>query len=249
MDKDKNKGKVLCIIQARMGSERLPGKAMMDICGKPMIMWVIERLKYCKNLNKIILATTEKAEDSILCQVAIKCGVEYFTGSEHDVLRRYLDAAMKFDGEIIVRITGDCPLVDPFIIDELIADFMESDCDYMRLDVPDTFPRGSDGEIFTIDALKRANDIANEDKYREHVTLIMYQRSDIFSICKKKANGKLQRPQYRFCVDTAEDLELVRQIYTRLYKTNELITAEEVIDLLDQNPNLWQMNSQVKQRI
>ncbi|AEE96752.1 cytidylyltransferase domain-containing protein [Mahella australiensis] len=247
---NKNKAKVLCVIQARMGSERLPGKVMMDICGKPVIAHVIERLKKCKHLDGIVLATSAKEDDRILLDVAQQYDIDACAGSENDVLSRYVQASQRFHGDIIVRVTGDCPLIDPYIVDQLITEFKQCNCDYMRLDVPDTYPRGLDAEIFTFEALKRANERAGGNgKYREHVTLIMYRQPQYFSICCKKAPPHLTRPQYRFCVDTMEDFKLVVSIFENIYKPDSFIRAADIVNFLDKNPSLLAINASIHQRI
>jgi len=247
---DRNKARVVGIIQARMGSERLPGKVMMDICGKPVIAHVIERLKRCTRLDQIVLATTQNEEDKVLLDLAKKLEVGAYAGSESDVLGRYIEAAELYNADIAVRVTGDCPLIDPYIVDELIYSFEQDTCDYMRLDVPETYSRGLDAEIFTMEALKLADKLAgNDSKYREHVTFIIYQKPDTFSICKKEAPPEIARPQYRFCIDTPEDFELVKQVFERLSSECDFITAADVIKLLDSDERLASINASVKQRI
>ena len=156
--------KVAAIVQARMGSERLPGKVAMEIEGKPMLAHLIERLKHAKKIDQIIIATSNKQTDDTVAQIAEACGVSCYRGSEADVLSRYLEAAEKYKVDIIVRITGDCPLVDPFIVDELIRNYLVSDFDYMGVNIgKDGYPRGLDAEIFSSETLQKAAEYIEKD--------------------------------------------------------------------------------------
>lgn len=242
--------KVGVIVQARMGSTRLPGKVAKEIVGKPMLVHIIERLKKAKKIDQIIVATSLKEDDQRVIEIAGSVEVATYRGSEDDVLSRYIDAAEKYQLDVIVRVTGDCPLIDPVTIDELINEFLGTDgLDYMRLE---GYPRGLDTGICDIETLKRVEDEVtsdtDEDLYREHVTLYIYRNPEKFDIGIKEAPEELKR-DYRLCVDEIDDYELVDEIYRRLYREGEIIDIGDVIDLLDKEPSLARMNSDIEQKV
>lgn len=246
--------KVAAIVQARMGSERLPGKVAMEIEGKPMLAHLIERLKHAKKIDQIIIATSNKQTDDTVAQIAEACGVSCYRGSEADVLSRYLEAAEKYKVDIIVRITGDCPLVDPFIVDELIRNYLVSDFDYMGVNIgKDGYPRGLDAEIFSSETLQKAAEYIEKDgearnsPYREHVSLYIYRHPEYFKVGKLNPPTGLRR-NYRLCVDEKKDLELIKEIYKRFYTDGQIIDIKRVIKTLDENPDLAGMNSDVQQK-
>ncbi len=242
--------KIGVIVQARMGSTRLPGKVARKISGKPMLGHIIERLKEADELDQIIVATSDKEEDNKIVKIAEGENVTNFRGSEEDVLSRYIEAAERYKLDVVLRVTGDCPLIDPVTIDELILEFLRSDdIDYMRLE---GYPRGLDTGICYLDTLKRvAVEIRgdnDEGLYREHVTLYIYRNPEKFNIGIKEAPVELKR-DYRLCVDEIDDYELINEIYKRLYEDGGIIDIREVIDLLDENPSLARINSNIEQKI
>jgi spore coat polysaccharide biosynthesis protein SpsF len=242
------KKEVVCIIQARMGSERLPGKVIKELCGIPMIEHIVKRLKTAGTIDKIIVATSTNTENDILAQKIQNTDAVLFRGNEEDVLRRYVDAVEAIGGDYIIRVTGDCPLVSAEVIDELAEKFVSSNVDYMRVDVPDTFARGFDAEIFTKEALMKANQLAHKEMYREHVTLYMYRHPEIFSVSKLVAKEEWKRPHYRLCVDTPEDFEVVSNIYNNLYEEGTCFTIDEIIRYLDAHPEVASINQDIVQK-
>ncbi|GAI11690.1 unnamed protein product, partial [marine sediment metagenome] len=160
--------KVVAIVQARMASTRLPGKVLMNIVGKPMLWHVIERVKRCKKINSIVVATTTKKEDEPIIDLAKECKVKAFKGSDNDVLDRYYQAAKKFSADIIIRITADCPLINPTTIDEMIDLCLKENADYI-CGHPD-FPSMEKGmEVISFSALSKLKSLANKDYQKEHV--------------------------------------------------------------------------------
>ena len=226
--------KVLCIVQARMGSERLQGKVIKPIIGKPMILYTMDRLSKSKYISKLILATSDLPREQPLVDICRKSGYEVFRGEESNVLKRYKDAADCYlmqatSDAIIIRVTGDCPLIDPTIIDNVITYFMMNNYDYVRLDVPESFIRGFDVEVFSRAALEKVYGKVNKQNcincddikmYSEHVTLYMYKHPEEFKIGYVKGN-ELYHKDYRLCVDTRDDFELVKNIVE--YFNNEFI--------------------------
>jgi spore coat polysaccharide biosynthesis protein SpsF len=240
--------KVTAIIQARMGSTRLPGKVLKDVAGRPMIEQMMHRLSRAKRLNRIVAATSTTVGDDPLAELLYKNGILTFRGPENDVLSRYYEAAKVFNADVVVRLTGDCPLIDPFIVDEVVKRHLDSDADYTSNTLERTFPLGMDTEVFSFKVLEKAYRQAKENYQREHVTPYFYLNPGIFKLQGIKAEGKLHRPDLRLTVDTAEDLELIRAIYNRLGQNGRFFNTEEVIELLDTLPELVAINVHVQQK-
>lgn len=235
--------KVVGIIQTRMGSTRLPGKTMMNIEGKHMLEHLIDRVKRSETLDSIVVATTNKTEDDVIVDLAEKCGVNWFRGSEGDVLDRYAKAAEKFNADIVVRVCADNPLTDPFEIDKLVRHHINTNADYSynNLPHPKGLPDGAGAEVISIDVLNKIHKLATEQPHREHVTLFILDNPVLFHIERLDADTRLRRQEFRLDVDYKEDLEFIREIYKRLYKPGEIIKLKEVIDLLDKHPELHKL--------
>lgn len=215
--------KVLCIVQARMGSERLPGKVMKEINGKPMISYTLNSLKKSKYIDEIVLATSTQEINDPLVEYVEKANFNVFRGKNEDnVLERYKLASDKYNGDVIIRVTGDCPLINPVIVDHVVTKFLMYDYDYVRLDVPDTFQRGFDVEVFSKEALDRVYDkVCSEDNinnseyalFREHVTFYIYNHQDEFKVGYVKGEGKyFENKDINMSVDTEEDFKRVEEI-------------------------------------
>lgn len=242
--------KTAVVIQARMGSERLPGKVLQDIAGKPMIDRVIERVQRCKSIDGVIVATSTSSCDDVLAQHCRDLGVHTVRGSEQDVLSRYALAAEKYHCENIVRITSDCPLVDPRIVDQVAYEVTENPgvqyaCNFFphRL-----FPRGLDAEALTVETLRMINAQATDPRHREHVTLMIYERAARFNIAS--VSNRLDHSHLRWTVDTDQDLELVRKIYGHF--TDEGVDSfgyVETMRLLTQNWHWCQINRDILQKV
>ncbi|MBE5926089.1 MAG: 3-deoxy-manno-octulosonate cytidylyltransferase [Lachnospiraceae bacterium] len=242
-------GKILCIIQARMGSERLPGKVMKELGGKPMIEHTLRRVAGSDRVDQVVLATSDKESENVMVDYLTKKGFPVFRGDENNVLKRYVDCEEMYRGDIIIRVTGDCPFIDPDIIDNVITYFLINDYDYVRLDVPDTFVRGFDVEIFTKNAMLRVYDITKniegDSPYKEHVTYYMYKHPEEFKIGYVKGS-ELYTKNYRLCVDTPQDFELVTNIYNHF--NDEWVGAGEIVKYLDENPDIAKINQDVIQK-
>jgi len=249
MVKNKNKKKkITAIIQARMTSTRLPKKVLMSIEGKPMLWHVINRLKFSKEINKIILTIPNTRENDILEKFAKDNKLKYFRGDEEDVLSRYYKTAKKFKSSIVLRVTSDNPLIDSKIVDELIKKHLSNRADYTSNNLKKTFPRGLSIEVFNFNVLEKAFREAKEDYQREHVTSYIYEHPEIFELQNIEAKGKLRRPDLRLTVDTKEDLKLIREIYRYLYNPGKIFYTEEIINLLNSHPELVQINKNIKQK-
>ena len=242
------KKKISAIIQARVTSTRLPGKVLMNIEGKPMLWHVINRLKFSKELDDIILAIPDTKENDILEKFAKDNKVKYFRGSEEDVLSRYYKTAKEFKCDVMVRITSDCPLIDPEIIDLVIEEHLNFKADYSSNTLKRTFPRGLDTEVFNFDILEKSYKKAKENYQREHVTPYIYEHPEIFKLQNIEAEKELYRPELRWTVDTKEDLELVREVYRHLYKPQKIFYTKDIIDLSDKYSELMKINIHIKQK-
>jgi spore coat polysaccharide biosynthesis protein SpsF len=241
---------IVCIVQARMGSERLPGKVMKPILNHPMIEYTLNRLAQSKYIDEVILATSDKSEDVDMGNYLTDKGFKVFCGNEKNVLKRYVDANAAYKGDVVIRVTGDCPLIDSVIVDNVITCFLANVYDYVRLDVPNTFIRGFDVEVFSIQALERVYKIVENEPedspYKEHVTFYMYKHPNEFNIGAVKGS-EIYNKAYRLCVDTKEDFELVKNIYE--YFGDMYISAKEIINYLDNNKNIAMLNLAIKQKI
>jgi len=236
------------IIQARMGSSRLPGKVLMNIGKKPILQWVIERTKRAKLIDGVMVATSNKKQDDSIERLVKKLNVECFRDSEEDVLKRFHLAAQKKKASTIVRITADCPFIDPLIIDKIIKVHFKNKNDYTANDVESNYSRGMDVEIFNFESLEKANFNAKKTYQREHVTAFIYEHPEIFKIEISKAKGILKRPKFRLCVDTKEDLQVIRKIYKALSESRKEINIYNIIQLLDSNPKIAGINANIRQK-
>ena len=235
---------IVAIIQARVGSTRLPKKVLAEIEGKPMLLHIIDRVKQAKRIDKIIIATTELKKDKKIIKIAKESGVEYFRGSENDVLDRYYQAAKKFSANTIVRITGDCPVVDPQLIDKTVDFFLKNNYDHVSTAYPKaTFPDGLDIWVFSFQALERAWKEAVLPSEREHVTSYMWKHRELFKIATFQNDEDLSN--MRWTVDEQIDLKFIRAIYKRLYKPGKLFLMKDILNLLNKEPKLAKINQSI----
>lgn len=235
---------IIAIIQARISSSRLPGKIMKDICNKPILYHVVERVKLSRLIDKVIVATCESSNNDVIRDLCKRENILCFSGNEDDVLDRYYQAAKSFDlsnDDIIVRITSDCPMIDPQIIDKVIKAFLNEKADYASNVQRPTFPDGLDCEVFTFTALAESWKNATMKSEREHVTQFMRKYPETFKIISYENDTDLSN--YRWTVDQEEDFQLVKEIYEKLYETNPNFLTADVLDLLDKNPELNAINS------
>lgn len=240
--------KTVAIIQARMGSTRLPGKVMKDLNGKPVLWHVIERVKHTKNIDQIIIATTTHKKDKIIFEKALEWGVKSYRGSEEDVLARYYEAADKYDVNTIVRITSDCPLIDPYVTDEIVEYYKNNNYTLVTNAGADlnkrTYPRGLDTEVFSFEALEKAYNKAEEKYQREHVTPYIYENyADIFYYKNDK-----DLSNYRLTLDEKDDYILIKKIYEELYYGKHDFYMKDIISFLRENPKIEKINRHVEQK-
>jgi spore coat polysaccharide biosynthesis protein SpsF len=236
--------KIVGIIQARMGSSRLPGKVLADISGHPMLWHVVGRTRSAQTLDQVVVATTTEPADDVIAAFCRECGVDCFRGGEEDVLDRYYRAARTHAAEAVVRITSDCPLIDPEIVDKTVRAFLAEQPDYASNGVVRTYPRGLDTEVMTVSALEAAWREARQPYQRTHVTPYIYENPDRFRILS--VTGDQDYSAYRWTVDTPEDLELVRAVYAEFEGDSFLLN--DVVMLMEREPDLTQINRSVVQK-
>ena len=233
--------KIGAIVQIRVDSTRLPKKALSDILGKPMTLRLLERLQRSELINEIIVATTKNKTDDELVKIVEENNIKIFRGSTEDVLDRYYQAAKQNDIDIIARITGDCPLVDPEIVDNMIRYFLDNDFDYVSNTIKPTYPDGICVEVFSYKTLEKTWNEARLMSEREHVTPYITKHPESFNINNFKNNEDLS--DLRWTVDEPQDLEFVREIFNRLYNKKNVFHMRDVLKLLEKNPELKNINS------
>ena len=239
--------KIVAIVQARMGSSRLPGKVLMDIAGKSVLAHCIERLARAGRIDEIVVATTEHAEDMAIHEAATALGAKTFAGSESDVLNRYRAAAEWAKADIVVRVTSDCPLIDPEITDNVIEAYLESEVDLASNVIRRTFPRGVDTEVLSVDMLRYLDGFVKKPEEREHVTMHLYQNQEQFWLASVETEGPMHRPELRFCVDTEADLDFMRTVFKKIDAADNLFPIFEAVKLIEREPKLADINAHVEQ--
>lgn len=240
--------KIGAIIQARMGSTRLPEKVMKKLQGKTVLEHVIERVKQSKLIDEMIIATTTDERDSMIEYEARRCGVKVFRGSEEDVLARYYYTAKANKLDVVVRITSDCPLIDSTVLDEIIDFYQKNNYDIVSNAGSDlsnrTYPRGLDTEIFSFNLLENAFNHAKEKYQREHVTPFIYENSTNVFYYKNSVDYS----KYRWTLDTDEDFELISEVYKHLYHGAHDFYLSDIVKLFENMPELYDINEHVEQK-
>jgi len=240
--------KVVIIVQARMGATRLPGKPLRMIMGRSLLDYEMERLQRSSKADQIVVATTTAPQDKVIEDFCRSAKIPFFRGSENDVLSRYYHAAKEHNADIVVRVTGDCPLIDPNIVDSTIAHCLQHfpDYDYVSNMRKPSYPRGMDTEVFSFQAMERAFLNAKRPEEREHVTLYLYEHPNDFKL------GGVEYPsdesKYRFTVDTEEDFRLVEKLITTLYPKKPNFTFEDILEQMQLHPEWFKINSHIQQK-
>lgn len=238
--------KIVAIVQARMGSTRLPGKVLKQINGLSVLGHVIDRLRRVPSIDEVWIATTSKKIDDTIEDEARRLNIQVYRGSEDDVLDRYYKTAEKAGAEAILRITSDCPLIEPTVVEDLICLYRESGSDYASNTLERTYPRGLDAEIFSFSALETTWSQASRPYEREHVTPYMYQHPDLFRCSAQR--GLEDYSHYRWTLDTEEDWELIRTIFEKCRYDGQYLTYEDAKSLLLRYPELSEINAHVEQK-
>ena len=236
----------LIIVQARMTSTRLPGKVLLPLAGEPMLTRLVERLRRVQRADGIVIATTTNATDDPIAALCSQLGMPCHRGSEHDVLSRYADAARLHGADTVVRITSDCPLIDPSLIDQVIAVHEEGDSDYVSNMLPPTWPYGMAVEVFSAAALAQAHAEATQAAEREHVTPFLYWHPERYRL--RNVASPVDLSQHSWSVDTPEDYALVGRLFDHLMPTHPHFTQADVLALLDQHPDWIALNQHIQQK-
>jgi len=230
----------VAIIQARTGSTRLPGKVLKEVCGEPLLWHLIYRLKKSNTIENIVLATTTLDEDRILLDKASQWGVPAFAGSVNDLLDRYYQSAKEFGANPIIRITADCPLIDPVIVDQVVNEFIRLG-DYDLVGTDETFPDGLDTSVFSFRAIEKAWQEAKLPSEREHVGPYIIKYPELFKV--KAISYYENLSHMRWTVDEERDLIFIKEVFERLFKRGEMFYTEDVLRLLNKEPHLLTINS------
>ncbi len=236
--------KVIAVLQARMHSERLPGKILADLAGKPLLEHVIERLQATPGVDRVVLAVP-RSEMTHLATLAGRTGAEMVGGAFNDVLGRYYQAARRYPAPFVVRATGDNPLIDTLMLGRCVEECLSGCWDMVGVR---EMPLGTGAEVFPAGLLDYLHHFGRRSHHREHVTTLLYEHEDEFRVRRLAPPRKLRAPQFRLTVDTGEDLELMRLLYNRLYVPGQIVDLADAISLLREQPELAGINSHVRQR-
>jgi spore coat polysaccharide biosynthesis protein SpsF len=241
--------KILCTIEARMRSSRLPGKILKPLLGKPMLERMVERLQRARTVDGIVIATTDSPLDDATEAAARAMGVGCFRGSEDDVLARVLGAARAYHGDLIVETTGDSPLIDPGLLDKVVADYCMGGADFVSSSLTGyTTPIGTDVRVFSTAALAEVDALTRDPADREHVSLYFWTHPERYRLRNVPSELGPEAVKPRLTVDTADDFELVRRIYEALLPTRPAFTLGDVLNLLQAHPDWLALNQHVPQR-
>lgn len=240
--------KIIATIEARMTSSRLPGKVLMQAAGKPMLEHLVNRLRQVPSLNEIVLATTVNAADDVLAAFASQQGISCYRGSEDDVMSRVVAAAESVAADVIVEITGDCPVIDPMLIEQAIRIFMANRADYVNnVEVP-SYPGGMDTQVYRLETLKRSAAMTDDVLDHEHVTLHIRNHPEIFSHLYIVAPPDLHWPDLHLVLDEPKDYELLKRVIEHFEPINPLFSCLDVIHLLRNKPDWVALNHDVRRK-
>lgn len=244
----KKRGKVVGSIEARFGATRLPGKVMKNIMGVPMLARMVERVKRASLIDEVIIATSVNPKDDPIEVLARQAGVACFRGSEEDVLARVLGAVKSINGDHIVELWGDTPLIDPQIIDDAISFYINSDLDCAATCLDKSFPWGMSLLVFPTDILAHIDAVSNDPVDRENVSNYIYEHPEKYRTGHLPCPPDIRRPEIRLTVDQQEDFELVTRIFEALYPVNPAFGTREILKFIDSHPELCDINRSVKQK-
>jgi len=238
---------IVAIVEVRMTSSRLPGKHLLPVNNKPILQHLVNRLRDIEIIDKVVLATTENSTDDVLVELANKLGVNYFRGSELDVMGRVLGAGEAFSAEVICEVTGDCPVIDGQIVDQLIRTYLLNNADYVS-DGQSGMPMGMTSQVFSLNALKRSYAMTEEALDLEHVTLHIRNNPELFPPIYTAASRHLCWPELELVLDERDDYELLKKIIEHFGEENSLFSCIEVIELLRENSGWLKINKHVKRK-
>lgn len=231
-----------------MTSSRLPGKVMLDCCGQPMLARMVDRLRRCRTLDHIVLCTTVNASDDPLAALAADLGIGCWRGSEDNVLSRVLDGARAFQADVIVELTGDCPLIDPALIDQVVTRWQDSDADYCANVLTRSYPIGMDTQVFPTAVLADVSQRTQDPQDLEHVSLYIYRHPELYRLIGVEAPPHQHHPHLRLTLDTAQDLAVIRHIYSALLPQKPDFGLDDILAYLQANPDVAALNADVAHR-
>ena len=240
--------RIIATIEARMTSTRLPGKVMMPVLDKPMLHYLVDRLKKVPSIDDIVLATTINDTDDILVDFAKDENIKWFRGSEDDVMLRVIQAASSVNADIVVEITGDCPIIDPMIVEQSILMFKANNVDYVSNVIIRSFPDGMDSQVFSLDSLKKSFLMTNNPLDHEHVTLHIRNNPDFFSRINIVAPPELEWPELGLTLDEKDDYNLLKIIIEHFNPKNALFGCIDVVNFLRNRPDLVKINDYVQRK-
>tara|TARA_B100000959_G_C14973739_1_gene620767 strand:- start:1602 stop:2384 length:783 start_codon:yes stop_codon:yes gene_type:complete len=244
-----NNKRVVVVIQARMDSYRLPGKVLKKVLNKPLLGYLVDRLRRATLIDDIVVATTINKSDDLVVEYCEINRINYFRGSETDVLSRYYMASRKFNADFVIRICGDSPLIDPLLVDEMVQEYFKKKPipDYFSNTINQSFPLGMNIEIFSLSALKLAFINAKKFSEREHVTPYIYMNTQEFNISQKHIIPNLN--QLRLTVDQKEDFEVIKLVIENFNNKNQVLdfSLEDIINLSKEKPEIFSINAKVAQ--
>ena len=248
-EREGRRPRIIATIEARMGSSRLPGKVLMDVEGKPALSRLVARLRQCETLDKIVLATSVSSGDDQLVDWAEQEGVEYFRGSEDDVLQRVVDAQAAHDSDIVVEITGDCTLLDPGLVDMGVQTFLANPVECVTNCFKPSYPLGADLMVLDFESLAECARTIDDPVVHEHVSLYIVEHPEIYQVVHLTAPPRWQGPHLRLMLDYPEDLKFIRQVYRRLLPIfGERFGLEEIMALLKEEPGLADINQHCEEK-
>lgn len=241
--------KVVASIEARTGSSRLPGKVLMDIGGKPALARLVDRLRLCRRVDDIVLATSTAPGDDVLEDWGRSYGLAVHRGSEDDVLTRVVGAHQAMGSDIVVEVTGDCPLLDAEVIDLGVETFFANDCDVVTNARVPSYPQGADVQVFRTEALAHVAATVDDPAVREHVSLFFYENPALYRVIHLIAPASSQSPDLRLQLDYPEDLAFIREVYARLEPIHgPAFTVPQILNLLAREPELAAINAHCEEK-
>jgi len=236
------------VVAARMTSTRMPGKSMARLAGRPSLAHIIARLKRSRYLDGVVVATTDRSTDDPIRACARAEGVPVFSGSENDVLDRTLRAARSVGADVIVQVTGDCPLIDAGVVDQTVAAYLREKPDYSCNRMPETYPNGLDTEVFATDLLAEVDRLTKAPDDREHVSLYIYEHPERYRLLNVPAPPEHHWPELRLTLDTTEDYRLIAAVYDALYPAKPDFGLTDTLNWLRTHPRWLDVNKHVRQK-
>jgi len=240
--------KIVATIEARMTSSRLPGKPLLTAAGAPMLEHLVRRLKAVPSIDAIVLATTVNAADAPLVELASRLGISVFRGDEDDVMQRVIDAAASAGADVVVEITGDCPIIDPEVVEQTIRMFKAHHADYVSNAHVRSYPDGMDTQVFTLDTLKRSAQMTDDPLDHEHVTLHIRNHPEVFTHVHLVAPPEIYWPELGLTLDERSDYELLKKIIEHFDAHNPLFSCLDAVRFLRQFPEFAEINKDVARK-